>query len=89
MAKVKFNTTPSVTTLHFSDLKKNESFRIKSAHSQGAVYRKVAKRSSSSVGDEWFAMEEATGDLFYPSASPVEIVDVEVSIATPKPNCYR
>lgn len=89
MAKVKFNQpTASVNVLRFSDLTKNDSFRIATVHSHGAVYRKVVKKSSFG-GNEEYMMEEATGELFKPTNSVVELVDVEVSVATPKPSCYR
>ena len=64
--------------LHFSDLMLNDSFRI--VDGRGAVYVKVQHR------DGTFGMLElATGKIFAPTLSEVELVEVEVNIKTVKP----
>jgi hypothetical protein len=87
MAKVKFGASSVVAPLTFDKLGKNESFRIATVNAQGAVYRKVLKKARFGT-NEYFMMEEATGELFEPTRSPVELVDVEVNINTPKPKIY-
>ena len=76
--------------LYFSNLKLNDTFRIVSG--RGAVYTKVsvapAARSSDIRGRE-LMMEVATGLLFDPTTSPVELVEVDVQISTPKPYIYK
>lgn len=82
------NPTPS-RNLYFSDLKLNDTFRI--VGGKGAVYTKVsgahAARNSNIRGCE-LMMEIASGLLFDSTSSPVELVEVNVQISTPKPYIY-
>jgi hypothetical protein len=75
------------TTLYFEDIKKNEAFKIVGAQ---AVYIKINKSKSANVnpGHEYM-YEVATGNFFLPTASPVEKVDVTISIDLPQPNLYK
>lgn len=77
------DTKPVSKVLHFDDLPLNATFRNTSRLSQGAVYAKVATQY-----DDNYMMEIQTGRLFPPTASPVEIVNVNVKIPLPKPSLY-
>lgn len=84
MASVTFsqcNTAPKPN--YFADLNDNDSFRISSRRARGAVYRKVHFDN-----DVYYMLEEATGELFEPTNSPVELVKVTVSIDAVKPAIY-
>lgn len=83
------NPVPS-RNLYFSDLKVNDTFRI--IGGRGAVYTKVAVSHGVSTYDirgREFMMEVATGLLFEPTSSNVELVQVDVQIASPKPYIYK
>lgn len=69
----------------FDDLGLNESFRIASPQSRGAVYVKVIDNRTGDYG----MLELATGKVFDPTTSPVEPVNVEVNVSAPRPNIYR
>lgn len=85
MANVKFQKKVGKPTVYyFPDLQVNESFRVKSPAARGAIYRKVYSRDL----QKYMQMEEATGQLFNPTGSPVEIVSVEVTIDAIKPSIY-
>jgi hypothetical protein len=78
--------------LYFSyhDLKVNDTFRI--VGGRGAVYTKVSVSHGVSTHDIRgceFMMEVATGLLFEPTSSNVELVQVDVQIASPKPYIYK
>lgn len=85
MASVTFQTgSVSVGKIYFDDLDLNDSFRVDSRRSRGAVYRKVLLNES----DEFQMLEEATGKVFLPTQSPVSKVKVTVTIDAVKPNIY-
>ncbi len=80
--QIKWNTpVNAVRSLNFADLQVNDAFKIATSHARGAVYVKVKERHS----DVFYMMELATGHLFDPTTSPVERVNVEVSVAAPRP----
>lgn len=68
--------------LYFKDVPVNKNFLIDTESAQGAVYRKVYNKDK----NQYLAMEEATGNLYTPTNSPVKLVDATVSIKAPKPN---
>ena len=82
----------TVRNLYFSDLQVNQCFR--NINGRGAVYRKVMLNNDITVRDKYLAsnvylmMEEATGRLFMPTTSQVEVVQVEVTVKAPKPHIY-
>jgi hypothetical protein len=85
MANVKFQKQVGKPTVYyFPDLQVNESFRVKSPASRGAIYRKIYYKDT----HEYLQMEEATGQVFKPTHSPVEVVGVEVTIDAVKPSIY-
>ena len=67
MATLQWNRPIQQKALYFSDIQVNESFKITSPHSHGAVYRKVEDRHG-----KGFSMEEATGKIYDPTPSPIE-----------------
>ncbi len=80
--KVNWNHRVAKTkTLHFANLDINDAFKIVGAK---AVYIKVKENYGQ---NEWM-MELATGRLFAPTLSPVDLVNVEVNIGIPKPSIY-
>ncbi len=84
MASVQFqNQLQQVGQVFFEDLNDNDSFRIVSKRARGAVYRKVHFED-----DQYFMLEEVTGELFEPSISPVELVKVTVTVDAVKPSIY-
>lgn len=76
----------AVKTLKFDDLKLNDSFKICTKKSKGAVYTKV--RTPSYKGHEFYMLEVATGKLFEPTVSTVEKVEVTVNVEALKPEIY-
>ncbi len=76
--------------LHFNDLGVNQSFRIASNRSQGAVYTKVELDNIlvNSTFAKYGMCEVATGKVFVGTNSPVELVEVEALINGTKPNIY-
>lgn len=89
MANVKFNKHMLVSkAVYFEDLQKNENFRLVSPAAKGAVYRKILLTKACGGKQEWMMMEEVTGDTFPPSQSPVERVEVEVTVKADQPSCY-
>lgn len=85
MASVQFqNRLPQVGQLFFDDLDLNDSFRVNSKRSRGAVYRKVLVKDD----HDYMMLEEATGKIFDPTSSPVELVKVTVTIDAVKPSIY-
>lgn len=79
----------------FENLDVNTGFKVVSPHARGAVYIKVAKGDSdtkiysSRHGHmECMMYEVATGKLFPPTSSPVEIVEIETNIHQKKPGIY-
>lgn len=84
MATVNFHGSVQLKQFFFNDLDLNESFRVRSARSRGAVYRKVLLNED----DSFKMLEEATGKVFEPTSSPVEVVKVTVTIDAVKPSIY-
>ena len=79
--------TELCTKTYFEDLNVNETFRIVNCE---AVYIKIHKSHKANVNPNMEYMYEiATGNFFLPTASPVERVDVTISIDMPKPNLYK
>ena len=85
-------------TLYFKDIELNGGFRIVSPYSKGAVYQKTRLSDSliNKLGgtillddDAYCQREVATGIDFPPTRSPVEAVDLEISVAAPKPSIYE
>lgn len=77
----------AVPTLYFRDLQLNEAFKLTTGN---VVYVKVSKRAGSHGNryEDYHMLELATGKLFDPSNSPVERVDVTVSVGLKKPAIY-
>lgn len=85
MATVNFqNVLGNRVVLYFDDLDLNDSFRVNSKRSRGAVYRKVLVKDA----HDYMMLEEATGKIFDPTSSPVEPVKVTVTIDAVKPSIY-
>lgn len=75
------------TKLFFGDLPLNATFRIKGA--KGAVYVKTIIRNLNiTTRNQYMMYEIASGALFDPTKSEVELVDVEVKVNVPKPSVY-
>lgn len=68
--------------LFFNDLSDGETFRIATNRSRGAVYMAV------SGGSGRYMLELATGELYNPSDSEVELIPVEINIGVAKPSIY-
>ena len=84
MTKVTWESNQQTGKLYFSNLAVGDCFKIDTRASKGAVYRKVL----SECDGEEYQEEIATGKLFYPTASPVIKVDVEIVVSAPKPAIY-
>lgn len=91
---MKINWKSNKKTLDFTDLKVNESFRIVSPYSKGAVYTKVdigafgldsIKKTYGIFGQ----LEIMTGKVFPPTTSEVELVEVNAVIEQDMPNLYK
>lgn len=65
--------------LYFTDIELGQCFRIKSRE---AVYMKVQ------FGHRELKLELATGKIFEPTASEIELIPVEICIDTTKPSIY-
>jgi len=86
--KINWKNTPS-KTVTFSTLNVGDTF--KNTHGHGAVYMKVKVNSDVVRGGytESFGMLELqTGKVFKPTSSPLELVDVEITVDTVKPSIY-
>lgn len=95
MTAVSWANQPVRKTLHFVDLLPNEAFRIKSYRSKGAVYIKVVPGHDDLVLEgKWgethsgVMYELATGKLYPPTSSTVELVDVDIEVHQDKPDIY-
>lgn len=78
------------TTLYFQDVAVNQGFRNVSDLSKGAVYLKVEDYNAFEKDYECYAMLEiATGVMFRPTTSPVELVDIKLNIGVEKPDLYK
>jgi len=75
---------PVKSRVYFKDLLLNESFKIVAGD---AVYVKVAVVHKYDENEE-FMCELATGKLFPPTKSPVQLVHVDVDVDLPKPVIY-
>lgn len=84
MATVNFQNGVRVGQVYFNDLDLNDSFRVDSKRSRGAIYRKVLDNETR----DYKMLEEATGKVFDPTSSPVELVKVTVTIDAIKPSIY-
>lgn len=73
--------------LFFSDLHVNQCFR--NVNGRGAVYRKIITNSDVFGQLKHLMMEEATGRVFNPTTSQVELVEVEVTVKASKPYIYN
>lgn len=83
MANVVFD-EPAVARKTFANsLKINDNFRIATSRSRGAVYRVVED-----LHGETLMLEEATGRILPLTLSPVEQVDVTVTVRSKKPSIY-
>jgi hypothetical protein len=69
---------------YFNELPLNCNFRIATTASQGAIYRKIYNELTGNYG----AMEEYSGKVFKPTQSPVELVEVTITIDSAKPVIY-
>lgn len=81
------NQPPKPRHLYYDDLKLNDAFRLTTGQ---AIYIKVAispKLSGTKVQVNGM-LELATGQVFHPSESPVELISVEINIDSAKPNIY-
>lgn len=96
----KINWVGDQVKLYFNDIGLNEGFRIKSPASRGAVYQKVrlSLDAARSIDPSWsgdadedlfFAKEVETGIISKPTRSEVEPVDLNITVAAPKPNIYQ
>lgn len=85
--KINWEASPrKKTVLYFDDLELNTPFRNISSKSQGAVYIKVALGMDS---DEEYQYEVSSGKLWMPTASPVEVVPMELNVSAVKPYIYH
>ena len=77
----------STVKQYFCDLEVNEAFRIVNCE---AVYVKIHKSQKANVNPGMeYMYEVATGNFFLPTNSPVERVDVTISINLPLPRLYN
>lgn len=83
--KVTWTNQPTTSKLFFTDLKLNDTFKIKSTKARGAVYTKCQLQGDSA----FWMLELGTGKLFHPTPSEVQLVDVEVVISDVKPQLYK
>ena len=84
------NSGKTASVLYFDDVKINETFRIKGG--QGAVYNKCLIKGSSrrhfaGQKDEYGMYELATGIIYCPTPSQVELVKATTTIDVNKPTC--
>lgn len=72
---------------YYSDLSLNEAFRLTTGQ---AIYIKVlvSPKVAGNRNEEYGMLEIATGKVFPPSNSPVELVNVEVNVDSVKPPLY-
>lgn len=86
--KINWKNKPAKTVI-FSSLDVGETFKNTQGH--GAVYMKVKVNSDVVRGgyvDSFGMLELATGKVFKPTSSPLELVDVEMTVDVPKPTIY-
>lgn len=83
------NQESTPTVLYFEHLSINETFKIQGHE---AVYTKVKVKTKSvyDISDKYkyYMYEIMTGNLYPPTNSPVELVNVEVNIDLEKPQLY-
>ena len=74
--------------LYYNDLKLNEAFRLTTGQ---AIYIKVlvSPRVAGNHNEEYGMLEIATGMIFAPSKSPVELIHVEINVDLEKPSIYK
>lgn len=96
--QINFKNDVTTKQLYFADLPLNSAFRIKTSGSKGAIYIKTQEINHfSRMGSNnklqtvnHFRMYEiATGKLFEPTPSPVELVSVKIEIDAERPEVYR
>lgn len=80
--KINWKSKPAKTIV-FSSLGVGDTFR--NTHGHGAVYMKVQLCGDY---DDYGMLELATGKVFKPTSSPLELVDVEMTVDTTKPSIY-
>lgn len=83
--KVTWTNQTNTKKSFFTDLKVNDTFKIKSSKSKGAVYVKCEFQNR----NDFWMMELGTGKIFSPTPSEVQLVDVEVVISDVKPQLYK
>ena len=88
--------------LYFKDLALGDHFKIDTPNSKGAVYRKVLLNNNynkdaytiSPVHNKieytraYAQLEVSEAEVFPPTESPVVLVDVEMTVMSPKPSIY-
>lgn len=87
--EIKWKDSPYVVeqSLSFSDLNFNDTFRILGSQ---AVYIKChAHLNVKGAGTKDYMYEIATGKLYEPTSSTVELIGVSVYINVPKPCLYK
>ena len=70
--------------LYFDDIEVNQAFRNISDNSRGAIYIKVHNSNSRL----YYMLEIVSGILWTPTASPIELINVDIRIDAPKPSIY-
>lgn len=83
--------------LSFKDLQLGDHFKIDTPHSKGAVYRKVLLNTHFTQNttmspvknkEQYAQLEVSEAEVFPPTESPVVLVEVEMTIMSPKPSFY-
>ena len=78
--------------LYFKDLNLGDHFKIDTPHSKGAVYRKVLLNThftKNIMSYQHAQLEVSEAEVFPPTESPVVLVEVEMTIMSPKPSIYH
>lgn len=79
--KIKYLSPSRISTLNFDDLFVGECFKNASSNSKGAIYMKVMNNISWKTN----MLELSSGKYFPPTSSPIERVEVEISVKSEKP----
>lgn len=75
--------------LSFKDLNLGDHFKIDTPHSKGAVYRKVLLNThftKNIMSYQYAQLELSEAEVFPPTESPVVLVEVEMTVMSPKPS---